>query len=148
MNKLVIRPFKLSDIWQLEPERQDKLLIGHPVIMNGLYLNSKIGSAVTALAGDKIIACAGVSVIFDHRAEAWGLFSLQAKNLRRQIVIESRKKLDELTEKFELVRIEATARTDWPAARNFLEHLGFVVEGIKKKYEIDGSDAWFLARTK
>lgn len=138
--------FKLTDILDIELEKHDRMLIGNPYIMEGLARNAKMKSGFTTRLNGQVISCAGVSVVFQNRGEIWGVFSPEAKEIKKIMLKETKKHLQMLVLRFELKRLEATARCDWPQAANFLKHLGFECEGRKRKFELDGTDAWLYAR--
>jgi hypothetical protein len=108
-------------------------------------LNHTTGSAFTALYHGTPIGCAGLRPMWGGVAEAWILFGPDAKDHILYLYKNTKQYLSDLTDKLNLHRIQAYCRTDWPEAINFLHHAGFVVEGKARGYNVDGTDAYFMA---
>lgn len=103
------------------------------------------GLSFTALYHGQAIACAGIRPLWLGVAEAWLLFGLEAKNHTIFIFKSTKQYLADLIKKHNLWRLQAYCRTDSPEAINFLHHTGFRVEGKAKKYNPDGTDAYFMS---
>jgi RimJ/RimL family protein N-acetyltransferase len=103
------------------------------------------GLSFTALYHGQAIACAGIRPLWPGVAEAWLLFGPEVKNHRIFIVKSIKQYLSDLIIKYNLWRLQAYCRTDFPEAINFLYHLGFRVEGKARRYNPDGTDAYFMS---
>jgi len=110
--------------------------------------NYVAGLAFTALYHGTPIGCAGLRPMWEGVAEAWLLFGPDIKDHTLYLYRNAKQYLADLTDQLNLHRIQAYCRTDWPEAINFLYHLGFKTEGKARKYNTDGSDAYFMAIVK
>lgn len=113
-----------------------------------MYANCVKGLAFTALHYGQPIACAGIRHLWSGVAEAWVLFGPEVVNHSFFVFKKTKRYLCHLIEKHRLHRLQAYCRTDFPEAINFLHHLGFEVEGKARRYNPDGSDAYFLSIVK
>lgn len=103
------------------------------------------GLAFTVLYHGTVIACAGIRPLWSGVAEAWVLFGPEVKNHTIFVFKNTKRYIADLTKKHNLWRLQAYCRTDFPEAINFLYHAGFRVEGKARKYNPDGTDAYFMS---
>lgn len=106
----------------------------------------KSGPSYTIIIDGKIIACAGVVLHPFNNGEAWTLFSQDFYSHVKGCYQEIKKGLDRIMADNKLKRVEALVDCRDGAALNFIEHLGFKVEGKKKKYGPNGEDMFMFAR--
>ncbi len=69
------------------------------------------------------------------RSMVWAIFTDKARQHPRTMSKSARHAL-----KFANGRIEASARTDWPQAQRFLEHLGFSKGELMEEYDACNAD--------
>jgi len=105
----------------------------------------KAGNCFTCIYDEEVIFCGGVNVIFPHTGECWILCSKRIKTFVREIYHYSRIALNKIVNENNLYRLQAHIRPDWKNAINFVENLGFEIEGLCRKY-INGQDYYLYAR--
>jgi len=98
---------------------------------------------------DELVAVGGLQVKWEGVGLLWlmltdacqkdGLHAIRALHAIRE-------KTDELIEKNNIWRAEASVRTDFPKAVKMIEFLGFYREGLMRKYCPDKSDSYLYAR--
>lgn len=105
------------------------------------------GAAFTCrrISDGKIIACAGVRIIWPGCGEAWALFCDEIVSYKKDSLVITRKYLWRIIEDFKLRRVQAYIRADNPAAINYVEHLGFKREGLLRKFGMEGEDQYIYA---
>lgn len=107
---------------------------------------SRIGPAVTAFYGAKPVACFGVVPIWNGVAQAWLIASdeCRAKPVYMTKMAHHLFDIAEISER--LHRMQITVKTSDKRAEKWALHLGFVLEGVMRKYGPDGSDHYIMAR--
>lgn len=103
------------------------------------------GLAFTVLYHGTAIACGGIRPLWSGVAEAWILFGPEVKNHTIFIFKNTKQYISNLIKKHNLHRLQAYCRADFSEAINFLHHTGFRVEGKARKYNPDGTDAYFMS---
>lgn len=104
-------------------------------------------AALTVVYEGRIVACAGITKILEGVGQAWAIFPPDVGKHHIDPRI-TKVKIRELMEEHNLRRVQATARTDYPAASSYLKYLGFEREGVMKSYEPDGADSYLYAITR
>lgn len=94
------------------------------------------------LAGDEIIACAGLVEIWPGRAYAWSILSEGCGAYFRRLHGMVRTVLERTPYR----RIEATVDAGFTAGHRWMRLLGFEAEGTLRAYNPDGTDAVMYAR--
>lgn len=102
--------------------------------------------AFTGVDKGRVIACAGIFPIWEGVAEAWFLGSQHMYDFDIQITRALVKGLPEWMEKYNLHRVQANVREDWPKARRWAKFLGMEEEGIMRSYTPDKHDFIRFAR--
>lgn len=104
-----------------------------------------LGPAFSGAVGGRIIGCAGLILCHERRAIAWALLSAAAGKHRFAVHRAVKGFLDSQ----ELQRIEAHVDCDFPAARRWVETLGFSLEIERMRHFLpDGRDAAMWVRLK
>ena len=145
MKNILMRPMLYRDILMLlsetEPGQEERHL-------RTAKTRLKHGPAYAFLDGETIFACAGVTIYWPGMGEVWLVTSQAWPRYLREIVVWTRKVLDQLQDENNLTRIQADVVSDNAAACRFVEHFGFVAEGILRKYDVLGRDCIRYARIK
>ena len=97
--------------------------------------------AFTALVDGQIAACAGIALF--PRAPvgmAWACLGPLGRQHGLFITRAVRRGLHDLIRRHGLVRVEADCIAQWPAARRWLDFLGFEDEGMMRKRGPHGED--------
>ncbi len=106
------------------------------------------GHGISVIRNGYLLGSGGVFPIWEGLGEAWVMPSNLVSSHKKMFVKLIRSNLEQMTEKFNFRRVQATARADLPKAQRFLEFLGFEREGLLKKYGPDGSDHILYAKIK
>lgn len=118
-------------------------------VKNYPYLECPDDNTITAIFQGKIAAVAGVIILWEGVGLFWIILT---ENCKKEgcfgilAVSAIRDKFNELIEKNNLWRAQATVRTDFAVAVKMIKFLGFECEGIMKKYLPDKSDAFIFGK--
>jgi hypothetical protein len=104
------------------------------------------GPALTFTVNDLVVACFGATIYWKGMAEAWLACSSLLKSYAFEVVIWTRDILDWLQLEFHLRRLQADVLSINKVACRFVEHFGFVAEGVMRSYDIFGRDMIRYAR--
>ena len=96
--------------------------------------------AFTGLVGGYCIGMAGIFPLWDGVAEAWMFGSDLFPKYPKFIFKHSKQIMDMAFRHFDIHRLQAAVAVDKPINRRFVEKLGFVDEGIMRKYGTRGTD--------
>ncbi|WP_321814578.1 MULTISPECIES: GNAT family acetyltransferase [unclassified Paraburkholderia] len=102
------------------------------------------GVAWAVVEDGEPIACGGIAEAWTDRAIAWSMITPRAFRYFPRLHRLVKRVLDESP----WVRIEIDVRADHAAGCRWADHLGFIVEGIRRKYTPDGADMILYARVK
>lgn len=111
-------------------------------------MNAARGHAWTGIrvSDGLIIGCGGFLVMWPGVADGWVIFrKIIEQEYRRDAYAAILGMLAVQIKKHGIWRIQATVRTDFPAGIKYAEGLGFVREGLMRKYGPDGSDRYLYA---
>jgi len=105
------------------------------------------GAAFTGrrISDGKILACAGVRILWPGVGEAWAIFCNEIGSYKKEAYIYVLTYLKQIIEDFKLRRIQAYVRADVPIALKYIEQLGFQQEGLLRKFGRDGKDQYIYA---
>ncbi len=109
-----IRPFKANDLVTIT---EGKVPFGWPEV------RERAGPAITAISGDKIIACGGVSIY--GVGEVWSAYTDEARKSKFWTFKNTKEFLEKTIKENYLWRLVAVRRKNIEGAHNFLRHLGF-----------------------
>ena len=104
------------------------------------------GLAFTGLIDGYVIASAGIKPLWPGVGEAWIVASDNMPKKKLSVIKLIRENFDSMIQENNLVRVQASVRSDWLEAKRFAEFLGFEHEGIMRKYGPDGQDYLRMAR--
>ena len=104
----------------------------------------RAGPCYTAFAGEHVIACAGVFMVWDGRAQAWSMLSTDVTRYVKTVFRETKRFLDG----YLCRRIECTVDPRSEQAKNWARHLGFNFNGLMPAYTPGGDDMelWAMVR--
>jgi len=145
MEPVEIIPFKKEHAIEIKVRKHEDDLKRNQLYETWAEMNELQGPAFTGLYEGKIVGCAGIRVLWPGVGEAWAIFSPEIVNLKQEAYHYVLKFLSQIVDDWKLHRVQAQARTDFPLASKYLEGLGFVFEGLMRKYYDDGSDAYLFA---
>ncbi len=129
--------------FELRPEDKGRIINEDPSKWEQIAGNS---IAYSFYHKESLIFCGGIVVHYAGFGEAWVLCSPKAETLPKGVFRLAKEFLDKNIKDKKLFRVQAVVRCDWPQAQKFVEKLGFIKEGILKKYGLDQSDYIMYAR--
>ena len=145
MKKVQIIPFKAEHVSQFDDAEGELIYVGADFDKQ-MFVNEDNGPGYTGVYDDKIIGCGGVTVFWAGFGEAWGIYPRSTFfHFVREVYYYTKKGLNEIMDHYELRRVQASARCDYPCAQNWLRHLGFNIEARMKNYCPSGSDAYLYS---
>ena len=106
----------------------------------------KKGLSFSYYDGEQIVCLFGIVKINEQTCEVFTVFDECARKYTRQIYEYAHRFLEFLEKQF--IRIQAVVRSDWEMSRRWVEKLGFVCEGVLRKFGPDGTDYCMYARVK
>jgi len=113
------------------------------------YLECPDDNTITAIFENKVVAVAGVMMLWPGVGLFWLIMTAHCKKegcfgILAISAIQSN--FEMLVEKNQLWRAQATVRTDFPEAIKMIEFLGFECEGLMKQYFPDKADAFMYGK--
>lgn len=127
-----------------EREAAARSLWRDPAIPLRLY--GEGGFALSAVAEGRIVAAGGLLVLRPGVAEAWLLRSVEMPRHGIALARSVAREIGAAAATLDLHRVQATVPLDDPRARRFAEWLGFVPEGVMRRYGADTSDHILYAK--
>ena len=123
---------------------------GELVFLGSSYnlVSDSDGPGFTGIYKGTIIGCGGVRLFWEGVGEAWGFYPQLFFTHTREVYHYTKMMLNRIIKEYNLHRVQATARVDYPCAQNWLRHLGFALEGKMKSYCPSGKDTFLYAITK
>jgi len=92
------------------------------------------GPAVTLFKDDEPVACGGIVLMWPGVGEAWIVFGEKAYRYPKEIFRVCLRFMASAIKHFKLVRIQASTVAEFEEANRWAEHLGFIMEGTRRKY--------------
>jgi hypothetical protein len=147
MKSVVMIPFIPAHAIELAPECLEfgGSLSGIPEWLE-TSANCSGNDALSGYVDGKLIGCGGVRQFWPGVGEAWAFFCPDVRFHARSALIVGRSIIEDIAKRMNYKRIQATARVDFPQAASYLEHLGFGIESVLRRYAHDHSDMFMYAR--
>jgi hypothetical protein len=124
MIELIEKPFSSLDMLSLMGNTTENIKAIIPTELMDLL--PIYGEARTWWYGDIIAGCGGIVIYEPGKCEAWSIINKSVSiKLKRQLLVGSRKFLEESATKHDIKYMKATWRTDFDKNIRWLEHLGF-----------------------
>lgn len=136
-----LRPEHILSV-HLQPMQMTSAGLLTPEYAQLLCSSTQIGW--TLVEDGVVLGCGGLVECWENRAQAWTLISEPLLERFRTAHRMVRAKLAEAPWR----RIEMDVDTEHKAAIAWAEHLGFVAEGVRRKYTVDGRDMILFARVR
>ena len=146
-----IKPLKASDILELIEHGIKELGIKtmpNEDLKSIAEQREESGLGITGRVDGKIIGCGGIDMIWDGVGEVWLLLSTYIDEHPKEGYICIKNGFEKLIKDNNLRRVEGYGRVDFPQSHILFKHLGFKVEGKKRKYTLDGVDVILYAKVK
>lgn len=100
------------------------------------------GPCYTGMKGDKVVVCAGISIMWDNRAIGWVKMS---KDAGRDLVFIHRA-VQNIIDNAGMRRVEAYVDSTFEEGKRWVKMLGMSYEGTMKAFSPDGRDHDLYAR--
>ena len=142
---LIVRPFRASDLEALAPRLQpaQQAMVSY-FQQQGYAEQLSRDPSFTLDAADLPVAAAGITPMWDSRAFAWALITVDAGKHMRTLTRAVLRFLNGCPVR----RIEAYVAPDFPAAIRWMQILGFSIEGRMRAFTPEGHDCFMYARIK
>lgn len=105
------------------------------------------GSAVTLLSGDSPLAIIGWHFVSKGVVQIWAFLSDEISSVKKSFHKEILSLIRWAFEGNPVQRIQMSVVVGYMAGWKWARSLGFVCEGVMKKYGPTGNDYWLFART-
>lgn len=147
MRLVPLDSFLLQQLIQMERDALTaEMCTGQSFALRAVAFN---GLAFALLDGGDLIAGGGLVQMWPGRAEAWQLTSRFARPRQLLAAVHiGRRVMDDRQRDPAFRRIEAYVRACEPWAQSFSKGLGFVREGILRRWDPAGRDVWICARVR
>lgn len=110
---------------------------------------SRTGPTLTLMDNDRIICCGGVACgAWRGFGEFWLVPSIHVRAYMKSVFKNSRDFINDVIDKLDLYRVQATIREADTVAVGWIEHLGFERECLMRKFGPDGENHYLYARVK
>tara|TARA_R110002126_G_scaffold12495_1_gene54328 strand:- start:90 stop:557 length:468 start_codon:yes stop_codon:yes gene_type:complete len=106
----------------------------------------QLGTAFTGFSEKGIIGCAGILPIWKGVGHAWVVMGKDYKSHRIWVHKQVVNHMNKIIAGMQFQRVEATVSCDFITGVQWLERMGFELEGKKRKYGPDGKDHYSYAR--
>ena len=108
---------------------------------------SKTGPTITAFIGESPIAIFGCCMLWGGVGEAWSVFNEKARRYPIAMTKGAFAFFDICEILFSLHRLQITVTSSDKRAMAWAHCLGFIVEGLMKKYSVDQEDTFIMRRS-
>lgn len=128
-----IRKYVPQDYLEIQKRNFDALALLEFPDLNAMAWSFTRGPAFTMVNGD-IIACAGILKLWKGVGEAWVLTSPLVEQHKVAFGRAVLKIMNRLMDELEIERLQAMVDAEHKVSQNWLIWMGFMPEGIMKKY--------------
>jgi hypothetical protein len=136
------RPYQIEDMVSIlrdtDPRTHDEHITAAETVFPG--------PAFSFFCGEELVCCAGVTLKWCGCGEAWVAPAKCWGNYKREIVVWTRKVLDDLQKNFALRRLQAVVVSGDGGAERYIEHFNFKEEGKLREYDALGRDCKMYSR--
>ncbi len=146
IGKLDIQDFRAFHALMLPDLLNEPTYRDHPAFDEWAQTKEKSGPAVSFFFGRRILACAGVSLLWPGVGEGWLMLSSEGAREVRAIYAVSRALVDRWIKVCNLRRLQCAVRADQPRSIRFAEWLGFQREGLMRCYGPGAVDHYMYAK--
>ncbi|MCF1458349.1 MAG: GNAT family N-acetyltransferase [Shewanella sp.] len=136
-NEFLIRELRLEDFDNIKPLYSNVQFVPD-FDMADMLDGERFVFVLEEVATKNPVVIAGLEPIWEGRWAAWLYPSESFKRHYRSVFKATVQILDKFFSEYEVRRLEATVPVNFPEGRRWLEHLGFDVEGMLRRYDLDG----------
>ncbi len=137
------RPYEPGDVFKIDVRPEMKLT---EQLIKNCDASGGYGFAYSFVSGDNILACLGGDVRWQGNMEVWTVIGSEMLKYPKTLYSKTKKSLETYALALKLNRVQMHVRCGFKQAEQFAERLGFVKEGVMKRYLPDGCDATLYAR--
>tara|TARA_R100001594_G_C3912448_1_gene233640 strand:- start:122 stop:574 length:453 start_codon:yes stop_codon:yes gene_type:complete len=105
-----------------------------------------IGLSYTLLFNNNPVIAGGIIPIWSGVAEGWVMSSKRVFDYKIKSASAVKKRLDYLCLNNNIRRLQTSVKEDFKTGVRFAEWLGLEKEGLMKKYGLDGTNYWRMAK--
>lgn len=132
---------------QFRPEDLIQIIGGDDWVRRGAEARAKGPAYTLYCAHGEVAACAGVTIYWEGMGEVWLELTEHARaNHRVDLVVWTRRLLDLFAKEHKLRRMQCDVLASSQERLHFVQHFGFKIEGLMRKYDVLGRDYYRLAR--
>lgn len=146
----MIEPYRPEHIKHMELRTAD--IIGtygdNALATNTEAIERLNGPAWTVFANGEPIAVLGIAHIVEGVAHVWALTSVKVEDHKKTFHRDVMEMNNAVMDSFGLHRLQTYVRSDYERSINWLERLGFIKEGLLRKFTHDKVDTWVMTRVK
>jgi RimJ/RimL family protein N-acetyltransferase len=132
-----LRPCTIEDLRIIKANPVDEAVSKYPDF-------APDDNSFTAVWESKIIGCGGIKVLWTGVGELWIMLAKEIENNGMLVRIKTidiiKDKINDYINKYDLWRVQAVVRSDFPQAIKLIEFLGLEKEGHLKMYAPDKKD--------
>lgn len=141
-------PFEAWHLAEVEPREPGRVVRGIDArLIAEKYAHLGPAWSLLRLSDARIIACGGIILPpWRGHAEAWMVVGAAARASAFALHRSVKRQMEVVIAAHGLRRLQAVARSDFPAARAWLKRLGFEAEGVLRCYGPDLTDCIMMAR--
>lgn len=135
-NKPFLVPFRIHQVQYMDLREFDKrVFLGMPNSTKELIAHERGGYAWTGIIGNEIIAAGGITLVWDGVACAWLLSTPLVDKYKFFLHKTVKNAIMQTSKTKNLHRIETTILAGHVVSQMWAERLGFVNEGLMRKFD-------------
>ncbi len=146
--KVIMVPYEPRHAVDIVLRRHESGVRNLPEFEKWAEAAASLGPAWSAVGEDgTVYGCGGLKIMWPGVAESWILLfdGIEENGFRQEVYLQVVKLMIRVVNDFNLHRIQAHCKTDYPLNMKFLENMGFKREGIMRKFGFDKSDHYMYA---
>lgn len=125
-------------------------MIGRLGLVPGWLENAKefptYGPCFSAFVDDEFVACSGVSIVWPGVGEAWSVITPLIYKYPLFFHKSVKTGLEKIIREKNLHRVQATVVEYFYQGEKWLKALGFLREGLLRRYDLEGNNHWIYGR--
>lgn len=143
--KIDIIPFKAEHVDRLDDLEGELVYLGKDYV-DQIRMNETEGPGYSGVVNNTVVGCGGVRMFWGGVGEAWGIYPATAfLHHIKDVFRYTKLGLERIIVEYDLKRVQATARVNFPCAQNWLRHLGFKIEANMRNYCPSGEDTFLYS---
>lgn len=142
-----VRPFQVQDVDRLELLPEQRSVLDQLRVLQDWTVMEAAEHSYTGFWGERMLGFAGLALQWPGRATGWAILGpyVGASQLLA-ITRNARARMEEIQREDRYRRIEAHVVTGFEAGHRWATRLGFVFEGVMRRFDPEGRDHVLYAR--